>query len=64
MKIRDEPASYDVPSAELVYRSGRVIDVSREQVTMPGGETTTRDVVGIPAPSRSSRWTTRAGCCC
>ena len=48
MPIRDEPASYDVPSAELVYCSGRVIDVSREQVRMPGGETTTRDVVMHP----------------
>jgi len=48
MPIRDEPASYDVTSAELVYRSGHVIDVSREQVQMPGGETTTRDVVRHP----------------
>ena len=48
MPIRDEPASYDVISAEMVYRSGRVIDVSREQVRMPGGETTARDVVRHP----------------
>src|SRR3954467_15783643 len=48
MPIRDEPASYDVISSELVYRSGHVIDVRREQVTMPGGDTATRDVVQHP----------------
>src|SRR3954451_17069910 len=48
MPIRDEPASYDVTSSELVYRSGHVIDVRREQVTMPGGDSATRDVVQHP----------------
>lgn len=48
MPIHDEPASYDVTSSELVYRSGHVIDVRREQVAMPGGDTASRDVVQHP----------------
>jgi len=48
MPIHDEPASYDVTSSELVYRSGHVIDVRREQVSMPGGGSASRDVVQHP----------------
>jgi 8-oxo-dGTP pyrophosphatase MutT (NUDIX family) len=46
--IADEPAAYDVVESELVYRSGRVIDVRRDVVAMPGGGTTPRDVVQHP----------------
>ena len=48
MNIEDIPASYDVTATELVYRSGRVIDVRRDVVTMPGDGTAERDVVLHP----------------
>jgi 8-oxo-dGTP pyrophosphatase MutT (NUDIX family) len=48
MPIEDAAASYDVSASELVYRSGHVVDVRREVVTMPGGGTATRDVVQHP----------------
>ncbi len=48
MPIHDEPASYDVTASELVYQSGHVIDVRREQVLMPGGGSASRDVVQHP----------------
>ena len=48
MTISDTPASYDVVSTEAVYTSGRVIDVRRDQVAMPGGGTATRDVIEHP----------------
>jgi len=48
MPIEDVSASYDVTDSELVYRSGHVIDVRREAVRMPGGQTATRDVVQHP----------------
>jgi ADP-ribose pyrophosphatase len=46
--IADTPTSYDVADSELVYRSGRVIDVRRDTVRMPGGQTAQRDVVEHP----------------
>lgn len=46
--MEDVPASYEVTVSELVYRSGRVIDVRRDTVTMPGGSVATRDVVQHP----------------
>jgi ADP-ribose pyrophosphatase len=48
MNIEDTPASYDVTETELVYRSGRVIDLRRDVVAMPGGSTAERDVVLHP----------------
>lgn len=48
MNIEDTPASFDVTATELVYRSGRVIDLRRDVVTMPGGGTAERDVVLHP----------------
>lgn len=48
MTISDEPTSYDVVSTQTVYRSGRVIDVVRDEVAMPGGGTATRDVIRHP----------------
>jgi 8-oxo-dGDP phosphatase len=48
MDVTDTPTTYDVTSSELVYRSGRVIDLRRDQVRMPGGSTATRDVVVHP----------------
>ena len=48
MTVSDTAASYDVTSSELVYRSGHVIDVRREQVAMPGGGSASRDVVRHP----------------
>ena len=48
MTVSDIPASYEVTSAEVVYRSGHVIDVRREQVVMPEGGSATRDVVQHP----------------
>ena len=48
MPIEDVPASYDVTDSQLVYRSGHVIDVRREAVRMPRGQTATRDVVQHP----------------
>ena len=48
MAISDTALGYDVSRSELVYRSGHVIDVRREQVTMPGGGTASRDVVQHP----------------
>jgi 8-oxo-dGDP phosphatase len=48
MDISDTPSAYDVIASELVYRSGRVIDVRRDDVAMPGGATATRDVIEHP----------------
>lgn len=48
MEVTDTPTSYDVTTSELVYRSGRVIDLRRDQVSMPTGTTATRDVVVHP----------------
>lgn len=48
MKVADTPASYDVSETDVVYRSGRVIDVRRDVVAMPGGGNATRDVVVHP----------------
>lgn len=48
MAVSDTPASYPVSSSELVYRSGHVIDVRREQVQMPTGDVAMRDVVQHP----------------
>ena len=48
MTIEDIPASYDVTASELVYRSGRVIDLRRDVVAMPSGGTAERDVVQHP----------------
>jgi ADP-ribose pyrophosphatase len=48
MSIADMPASYDVTATELVYRSGRVIDVRRDVVAMPSGGSAQRDVVRHP----------------
>jgi 8-oxo-dGTP pyrophosphatase MutT (NUDIX family) len=44
----DIPASYDVVESATPFRSGRVIDVRTDVVRMPGGETTSRDVVRHP----------------
>jgi ADP-ribose pyrophosphatase len=46
--LADEPASYDVLSSELVFHSGRVIDVCTDVVAMPPGPPATRDVVVHP----------------
>jgi 8-oxo-dGDP phosphatase len=48
MSIEDTAAAYDVAASELVYRSGRVIDLRRDVVTMPSGSTAERDVVQHP----------------
>src|SRR5436305_3590246 len=48
MSIEDIPTAYDVTASELVYRSGRVIDLRRDVVTMPSGSTAERDVVQHP----------------
>jgi ADP-ribose pyrophosphatase len=48
MEVTDQPASYPVSNSEIVYRSGRVIDIRRDQVEMPGGGSATRDVVVHP----------------
>ena len=47
-EISDEPASYDVTDSEVVYRSGRVIDVRRDVVAMPDGSSAQRDVIQHP----------------
>ncbi|HET6910594.1 MAG TPA: NUDIX hydrolase [Mycobacteriales bacterium] len=48
MEVSDTPTSYAVTSSELIYRSGRVIDLRSDQVAMPTGSTATRDVVVHP----------------
>lgn len=48
MTVSDEPAAYPVERSEVVYSSGRVIDVRSDLVRMPGGDTATRDVVVHP----------------
>ena len=48
MNVEDEQASYEVASSELIYRSGRVIDLRRDVVTMPSGGSAERDVVQHP----------------
>ena len=48
MNIEDTETSYDVTSSELVYRSGRVIDLRRDVVAMPSGSSAERDVVQHP----------------
>ena len=48
MKIEDTEASYDVTASELIYRSGRVIDLRRDVVAMPSGSSAERDVVQHP----------------
>jgi len=47
-EITDAPASYDVTDSEVIYRSGRVIDVRRDVVAMPGGTSAPRDVIEHP----------------
>ncbi|HEU0103932.1 MAG TPA: NUDIX hydrolase [Mycobacteriales bacterium] len=42
-----EPHAYEVESTETVF-AGRVISVRKDQVTMPGGTTSQRDVVVHP----------------
>jgi ADP-ribose pyrophosphatase len=47
--LRDEPTSaFETTSSELVFASGRVIDVRTDQVAMPGGRVASRDVVVHP----------------
>ncbi|HEX3900840.1 MAG TPA: NUDIX hydrolase [Mycobacteriales bacterium] len=47
--LRDEPTSaFDTIASELVFSSGRVIDVRTDQVAMPGGGVASRDVVVHP----------------
>jgi ADP-ribose pyrophosphatase len=46
--VRDEPAAYQVRSSEVVFRSGRVIDVRTDEVALPDGQLATRDVVVHP----------------
>jgi 8-oxo-dGDP phosphatase len=47
--VRDEASeAYPVRHSTLDFRSGRVIDVRTDEVTMPGGTTATRDVVVHP----------------
>jgi ADP-ribose pyrophosphatase len=46
--LADGPASYDVRASEVVLRTGRVIDIRTDQVTLPDGSTATRDVVVHP----------------
>jgi len=48
MHLADTPAAYDVVDSDLIYRSGRVIDLRRDAVKMPSGSTATRDVVVHP----------------
>jgi ADP-ribose pyrophosphatase len=48
VKLTDEPASYPVERSQVVYSSGRVIDVRSDVVRMPDGDTATRDVVVHP----------------
>jgi ADP-ribose pyrophosphatase len=47
--LRDEPTSeFETTSTELVFTSGRVVDVRTDQVVMPGGGIASRDVVVHP----------------
>ena len=48
MTIEDIPTAFDVAASEVVYRSGRVIDVHRDVVVMPTGSTAERDIVLHP----------------
>lgn len=48
MTVADRPESYDVVTSDIVYASGRVIDLRRDVVAMPGGGEATRDVVVHP----------------
>ncbi len=48
-QLRDEASSaYPVRRSTIDFRSGRVIDVRTDEVSMPGGATATRDVVVHP----------------
>jgi ADP-ribose pyrophosphatase len=47
--LRDEPTSeFATTSSQLVFTSGRVVDVRTDQVAMPGGGVASRDVVVHP----------------
>jgi 8-oxo-dGDP phosphatase len=46
--LADEPAAYPVVGSEVVWRSGRVIDVRTDQVRMSDGSIAIRDVVVHP----------------
>jgi ADP-ribose pyrophosphatase len=47
--LRDEPTSeFVTTSSQLVFTSGRVVDVRTDQVAMPGGGVASRDVVVHP----------------
>jgi 8-oxo-dGTP pyrophosphatase MutT (NUDIX family) len=48
MTLADSPEHYDVVSSDVVYSSGRVIDLRSDVVAMPGGGEATRDVVVHP----------------
>jgi ADP-ribose pyrophosphatase len=48
MTVADTPTSYDVVSSDVIYTSGRVIDLHCDVVAMPGGGHATRDVVVHP----------------
>jgi 8-oxo-dGTP pyrophosphatase MutT (NUDIX family) len=47
-QLADTPASRAVDSTDVVYASGRVIDVRRDVVVMPDGARATRDVIVHP----------------
>lgn len=47
--LRDEPTSeFETTGSELVFSSGRVIDVRVDRVAMPGGGVASRDIVVHP----------------